>query len=120
MKMYLNTEQTAKLIELGFEHPKSVSNLTIDKELHFKPSFNYSIGELIEMLPKTINHKIWWGNDKGAIGCWGLRIDTECTEYIWTITYERPHSAPIYLEGKSELIDALYEMVVKLKEEGVL
>lgn len=50
----------------------------------------------------------------------GLRIDTNGTEYGWYISYERDHSAHLYLEGRGELIDALYDMIVKLKEEGVI
>lgn len=135
MKMYTTPEQTAKLIELGFEKPKSISGYyqrgpyEYDAETNTKmvvyndtqyPIYAYSIGELIEILPKTIIHEIWWGGYKGKEGVWGLRIDTSGTEYGWDISYERPHSAHLYREGRSELIDALYDMIVKLKEEGVI
>lgn len=80
----------------------------------------YTIGELIEMLPMIIAHEIWFGDDKGRVEVWGLRIDTNGTEFMWTVSYERDHSAHLYLEGRSELIDALYDMVVRLKEEGVI
>lgn len=43
MKQYTNKEQTAKLIELGFEKPKSVGG--------YEPTY----GELIEMLPEFSN-----------------------------------------------------------------
>lgn len=121
MKQYTTPEQTAKLIELGFEKPKMAAPALkwVDGEPTFEPQ--YTIGELIEMLPKTIEHEIWWGNEKGEKGYWGLRIDTDCTEYMWTITYQRSHSAPLGIVGAGEeLIDALYEMIVKLKEEGVI
>lgn len=72
------------------------------------------------MLAKTIIHEIWWGEEKGKEGVWGLQIDTCGTEYSWDISYVREHSAPLYLEGRSELIDVLYEMVIKLKEEGMI
>ena len=126
MKQCTTTEQTAKLIELGFEKPKgweypTMSNryvmaVHIDKD----PEFNYSIGELIEMLPKTITREIWWGGYKGKEGVWGLQIQTCGTEYSWLVSYVRECSAHLYLEGRSELIDALYDMIIKLKEEGVI
>lgn len=72
------------------------------------------------MLPMAITHEIWFGKDKGKEGVWGLRIDTSGTEYGWDISYERPHSAHLYREGRSKLVDALYDMIVKLKEEGVI
>jgi hypothetical protein len=80
----------------------------------------FDVGKLIEMLPMTITHEIWFGEDKGKEGVWGLRIDTGGTEYGWDIWYERPHSAHLYLGGRSELVDALYDMIIKLKEEGVI
>lgn len=116
MKQYTTTEQTAKLIELGFENPKSI----VEGELYSDIYFAYSIGELIEILPMAITHEIWWGGYKGKEGVWGLRIDTCGTEYAWEVSYERDHTAHLYLEGRTELIDALYDMLVRLKEEGVI
>ena len=127
MKQYLSPEQTAKLIELGFEKPKNerwvldIANESTPSIQNIVKRQDYSIGELIEMLPKTIEHEIWWGDEKGEKGYWGLRIDTDCTEYMWTITYQRNHYAPLDIVGAGEeLIDALYEMAIKLKEEGVI
>lgn len=80
----------------------------------------YSIGELIEMLPKAITREIWWGGYRGKEGVWGLQIQTYGTEYCCAVSYVREHSACLYLEGRSELIDALYDMCVKLKEEGII
>lgn len=118
MKQYLNEQQTAKLIELGFEKPKGLADAEPSSGKWVRPA--YSIGELIEMLPRTITDEIWWGEDKGKEGVWGLRIDTSGTEYGWDISYERDDSAYLYREGRSELIDALYDMIVKLKEKGVI
>lgn len=119
MKQYTSPEQTAKLIELGFEKPKSMNG--VYNGCQFAPTPAYSIGELIEILPKIIETEIWWGDEKGKIGVWGLRIDTEGVEYMWTITYERDNSANLCVVGAGEeLIDALYDMAIKLKEEGVI
>ena len=136
MNHYTTPEQTAKLIELGFEKPKSIGGYEPTFHVNYEgievseviigadknaPIYAYSIGELIEMLPKTIEVDIWWGREKGKAGTWGLRIDTNGVDYMWTITYERDHSANLGVVGASEeLIDALYDMVVKLKEEGVI
>ena len=99
MKQYTTTEQTAKLIELGFEKPRLLyfGNNTIG-------DYAYSIGELIEMLPMedragersmVYDGLEWvanWDNDDGTIN-----------QVVAT-----------------ELIDALYDMAVQLKEEGVI
>ena len=104
MKQYTNQEQTDKLIELGFPEPK--------------PSFyqngaswimcdgNYTIGELIEFLDTT----------KFRVDI-GLGLAKPC--YVNT-------SAPTFGETMitcqwgHELIDLLYNLCVKAKEEGVI
>ena len=95
MKQYTNESQTAKLIELGQPKPRYYS---ADKYTIIHTGFdiiNYSIGELIEML----------GVHLSSIYCIGIG---------WCVNAEG-------LERRSEeLIDALYDMVVKLKEEGVI
>lgn len=118
MKQYTTLEQTAKLIALGFEKPNP--SFYRNGATWIQCEGNYSISELIGMLPMTITHEIWFGKDKGKEGVWGLRIDTCGTEYCWDISYERSYSAPLYLESRSELVDALYDMVVMLKEEEII
>lgn len=100
MKQYTTPEQTAKLIELGFEKPKMAAPALkwVDGEPTFEPQ--YTIGELIEMLPR----------DRG--GC-PLIIDGRLIFDIWAVYYEGAKGF-----SRDELIDALYEMVIKLKEEG--
>ena len=126
MKQYTTPEQTTKLIELGFK-PESIefaSDCEVVNEYGIEiiecinPQF--SIGELIEILPKTIEEKIWWGDEKGKIGVWGLVINTLGVEYLWEVSYEREYSCAIYSDANTELIDALFAVVVKLKEEGVI
>lgn len=99
MKQYTNSDQAAKLIELGFESPQR--NHIIEWNGTYKG--NYSIGELIEMLPKEFDGELL------EIAPVTLAIAK------WMVRY--PYGIIVY---KSELIDALYEMVVKLKEEGVI
>lgn len=112
MRQFTTPEQTAKLIELGFEKPKSIEKMipqpVVDGYVHLVPQKAYSIGELIEMLPKSV-----WSDDNN----WPLMIST-CvydSDIPWSVSY-------IYSDGfmNIELIDALYDMVVKLKEKGVI
>lgn len=104
IKQYLTPEQTAKLIELGFEKPKSIE---VYREGHCVPfveqRWDYSIGELIEMLPKEFDGDL-------------LEISPVTLSYAkWVVRY--PYGIIVY---KNELIDALYDMIIKLKEEGVI
>ena len=99
MKQCTTLEQTAKLIELGFEKPRYYS---ADKYTIIHTGFeiiNYSIGELIEMLPKIYNSV-------------SLSMGYHYMANVWIVRY--PSTILIHNE---ELIDALYDMIVKLKEE---
>ena len=90
MKQYLSPEQTDKLIELGFEKPRYYS---ADKYTIIYIGFeiiNYSIGDLIEILD-------------------GQGIEIKNFGY-WIVEHEW------YTSIKDELIDALYDCIVKLKE----
>ena len=105
MKQYTTPEQTAKLIELGFEKPKSVTSISWDAPKNFgiminansiKFDYHYSIGELIEMLNGESELEITrYGSG------WGVYDE------LRAFTSE-------------ELIDALYDTVIRLKEEGVV
>ena len=108
MKQYLNSEQTAKLIELGLPKPKSMNGEY--NGWQFMPTPAYSIGELIEMLPRTIKSYYDLCILSTTQGWWilyGIIGDGD----MWSVEYE-VHS--------NELIYALYEMAIKLKEEGVI
>lgn len=100
MKQYTTSDQTAKLIELGIEKPKSIEKMipqpVVDGYVHLVPQKAYSIGELIEIL-----------NSVGEL---------EITRYGsgWGVYDE------LRAFTGEELIDALYDMMVKLKEEGVI
>lgn len=125
MKQYTTPEQTAELIKLGFEKPKTATSISWDTPEDDSPFINansiefdyrYSIGELIEILP---------------IYCWYRYGDREFRAQIqikfylsrWHIVYlkfEEDHCGHLYDCGSDELIDALYNMIVRLKEEGVI
>ena len=125
MKQYTNESQTAKLIEMGFAKPKSIwalsrncpsdnqlsyessPGLTIRVEERFIPEYAYSIGELIEMLPQVIEFGEKWV-------FYPLRV-MPTVGGGWAVSYCKE-----YDERDNELIDALYDMIVKLKEERVI
>ena len=98
MKQYTDA-QPARLIEMGFPAPKSVSKLSLDMDTI--PSFAYSIGELIEMLPKFSN-------------IYDL-TNLHTMKRYWYVG----HISTLNVCA-DELIDALYNMIVNLKEEGVI
>lgn len=96
MKQYTNEQQTAKLIELGFEKPKSYHDIEWDGTEAYDYQLDYSIGELIAI----IDGKVTLGIDKlGATWMASVLV----FEFI-----------------EAELIDCLYEACVKLKEAGVI
>ena len=97
-------EQTAKLIELGFEKPKTLVDKYYDYDAEaYKEVNHYSIGELLSFLPLTIQ--------------WTPRvIRGNVIEY----SFETEGSELYYCNVHNELIDNLFDMCVKLKEEGVI
>lgn len=123
MKHYTTPEQTAKLIELGFKKPKSISSIKVTgniistaEDLIGEPpsvmggkiTANYSIGELIEMLPISFEND----NDDTS---W-LEIEAGA---VWSVSYSSFGFTDYDCE-RIELIDALFDMVLQLKEEGVI
>jgi hypothetical protein len=110
MKQYTNQDQTAKLIELGFPEPKSILDPYWDCDEYFVDyETAYSIGELIEFLPKTIE----WEE-----AVYSRVIDVECVAY-YSWDYEVYFGSNLIFEDK-ELIDSLFKACVTLKEEGVI
>ena len=108
MKQHTTPEQTAKLIKFGLPKPRHYSE---DKYFIIHVGFeviNYSIGELIKMLPK----KIKMSDDETG--------ELEISFGSLCMVYYTSFSVIYYDTEATELIDALYDMVVKLKEEGVI
>lgn len=107
MRQFTNESQTAKLIELGFEKPKGLADAEPSSGKWVRPA--YSIGELIEMLPLHIfPNKV----------CFDLRILANQT--LWVVKYSALFRDEFHCFCSKELIDALFDMVVELKEEGVI
>lgn len=109
MKQYLSPDQTAKLIELGFEEAQS-EDIIID-ERGVRPILAYSIGELIEMLPTYIERI------DGILIDALLNIGYDFFKHCWVVAYIDDDEYK-FRTSSSELIDALYDMVCKLTESG--
>lgn len=93
MKQYLTLEQSAYLVELGYDLPKSVSKLYYDDEGRVEDiEHSYSIGELISFL--TI-----------------LSIDFKDNNYIIFMRF--PNALKFIIN--ETLIDALYDACVIFK-----
>jgi hypothetical protein len=110
MKLYTNSEQTAKLVELGFEEPKHTFTFKLIEYNDVKtdidiPVSNYSMGELVSFLPQSMDF------DDGK---WALSIEADPFKVngTWWVFYE----SSFYTES-AELIDAIFAMIVKLKEK---
>ena len=108
MRQYTTSDQTAKLIELGFVPEVKIKEVqVVHSEIQVDHDCNFTIGELIEMLPQVIEFGEKWVFYPLRVmptvgGGWEISYCNECDE------------------RNNELIDALYDMVVKLKEEGVI
>lgn len=74
----------------------------------------YTIGELIEMLPTMIGEGDFNGEPLFKYS-FVLAGTTK-----WLVGYQSFAKLHQYVSEGQELIDALYDMVVKLKEEGVI
>lgn len=105
MKQYTTQEQTAKLIALGFDKPNP--SFYRNGATWIQCEGNYSISELLSFIPKEIENE---EDDFAAI----FQITAG-----WEIYYTT-YSDIFYYFNNVELVDALYDMVVKLKEEGII
>ena len=106
MKQYTTQEQTAKLIELGFEHNKCEIEEKTERSYEWHKE-TFTIGHLIEMLPTRL-----------------IVDDVPCIRVIEVnevLYYNVVLDFIGYLcKDNTYLIDNLYDMIVKLKEEGVI
>lgn len=114
MKQYLNSNQTAKLIELGFEKPKSSVECELPKgdwrigAVGIRKA--YSIGELIKFCPRVIDR----------IGQDYVTIEISHDTVHWIVGYTDFDDRLTYATSNSELIDAIFDMLIKLKEKELI
>lgn len=115
MKQYTTPEQTAKLIELGFDYPKTIVDKYYDYDAEdYKEVNHYSIGELIAMLPNTF---IFEGVEYDLCLSGGASL---VSKYCWQISYIQSKRGYIFCSYDEEFIDALYKIVIRLKNKGVI
>ena len=106
MKQYKNESQTAKLIELGFEKPKSSVECELPKgdwrigAVGIRKA--YSIGELLSFLPD--------------VGVTAKRLEFD--GFHWFVDWDSFDK--IRQTVGVELVDALYDMCIDIKEERVI
>ena len=111
MKQYTTPEQTAKLIELGFEKPKfeietQLCNIKGQPLRAATIVGDYSIGELLSFLPLSFNNDDYYARTIRASKV------MYCDPYLDWIEIE--------WEKHEELIDNLFDACVELREEGVI
>ena len=117
MKQYLSPEQTAMLMELGFEKPKfeiETQLCNIKGQLLRAATIvgDYSIGELIEMLPEAI----CTSHDDSCH--YHLSMDTDAC--MWRVRYMDDFDVTLCATYDVELINALYDMIIVLKRQGIM
>lgn len=81
----------------------------VDGEPTFEPQ--YTIGELIEMLPEALAPLSDPDNE--------MMLNVSTDSLMWTVRYGEGEFTP-YETISYELIDALYAMILRLKEEEVV
>lgn len=107
MKQNTTEIQTVKLVELRFEKPRYVTMFWRDnKEV---TEINYILGELLSFLPENVAKE----NETP------LTLNISLMNGEWCVQYADFLRADFEF-CNTELIDALYDMCVKLKEEGVI
>lgn len=110
MKQHTTPEQTAKLIELGFAPKMRIKGVcTKYGTVNVEHEAYFDIGGLIGMQPKEITN----------VGLTdSLSIYTDHNK-MWAVEYSNV-LGNLLSTYRTELVDALYDMIVKLKEEGVI
>lgn len=100
MKQHTNSEQTAKLIELGFVPKAKIKEVrTVHSRVEIDHDCNFTIGELMEILD-TVNE---------TVHCRFGGVEA----YLVST-----NSGDEKIGGS--LINLLFDLCVKLKEEGVI
>lgn len=110
MKQYTNSDQTAKLIELGFEKPSSIASVEpIYGMGGISVAKAYTIGELLSFLPENIAKEDEMPST----------LNISLLNREWCVEYADFLGADFSFYSV-ELIDAIFDMLTKLKEKGVI
>lgn len=110
MKQYTNESQTAKLIELGFMPEARIKRVrTVNSEVAIYHDYNFTIGELIKRLPENVAKQ----DEIPSTLNISLMNGEWCVQYADFLGTD-------FEFCNTELVDALYDMCVKLKEKGII
>lgn len=110
MKQYTLPEQTAKLIELGFEKPSSIASVEpIYGMGGISVAKAYTIGELLSFLPENIAKE----NEMPSTLNISLMNGEWCVQYADFLGTD-------FEFCNTELVDALYDMIIVLNKKGVI
>ena len=110
MKQYTTTDQTAKLIELGVAPKMRIKGVcTKYGTVNIEHETYFDVGKLIEMLPENVAKE----NEIPSTLNISLMNGEWCVQYADFLGTD-------FEFCNTELIDALYDMCVKLKEKGVI
>ena len=101
MKQYLTRAQMRELAEIDIDTRQLATHECTENGITY---FSLSIGDLIEMLPRKMNTRT--GVPRA------LNIYAPEHDNTWLVYY------PFNIHIRNELIDALFDMVVRLKKEG--
>jgi hypothetical protein len=111
MKQYTTSEQTTKLIDLGFAPTARIKEVrTVHTKIEIAHDCNFTIGELIEMLPEAICES------KDDDYHYFLSIETD--SLTWKVFYESEDEVVLCSTFGVELVDALCSMLTILKRRG--
>lgn len=110
MKQYLSPDQTSKLIELGFERPSSIASVEpIYGMGGISVAKAYTIGELLSFLPENIAKQDEMPST----------LNISLLNGEWCVEYADFLGADFSFHSV-ELIDAIFNMIEKLKEKEVI
>lgn len=110
MKQYTTPEQTTKLIELGFEPGTRIKRVrTVHFNVEIYHDCNFTIGELIKLLPENVAKQ----DEIPSTLNISLMNGEWCVQYADFLGTD-------FEFCNTELVDALYDMCVKLKEKGII
>lgn len=103
MKHYLTRAQMRELAEIGIDTRALATHECTENGITY---FSLSIGDLIGMLPREI------GGRDNLFASLTISPDSD----RWNIYYANPLW---FLESAPEIIDALYKMVIRIKQERI-
>lgn len=104
MKKWLTKEQTDILLSFGF--PPVQHCIEVWKDGKVERIVRYTLGDLLELLPKTINNE---------------GIDATLVIYDDGLAYQNDESWEMYEKFQHrELIDNIYECLISLKKNNII